>query len=230
MLASPSRKSMTSPPDRFIHGRRPPAVTRDSFELNKPTEREQLSRHGHRVSADPFSHRVRRSDRLNAELRDLREAHAVATGRPSGSGRTPNLRIRSTLSTLTARQISAGAVWNVGGPSAVSDTIAAVSTGRGGMLGSGTIAPLYTSMFLSRPDPEAEMEAYERRLALALEVDQTDRILQHSPASSQRPRTKRNNTLPHTPHHWRDSAWTQDGTRIRLCYGDPYRIDVVLTL
>jgi hypothetical protein len=52
-----------------------------------------------------------------------------------------------------------------------------ISNGRGGILGSGTNAPLYKSMFLSRADPEAELEAYECRLALAFDVDQGDRVL-----------------------------------------------------
>lgn len=217
MLSLP-RKSQTSTPDRFIHCRRPPAVTRESFELNKPIEREQVFRHGHRAGGDPFSHRVRRSERLNNELRSLREAHTVITERPGGNERNSNVRVRSSSLTLAARQISAGAVWNVGGPSAVSDTVAAVFTGRGGMLGSGTIAPLYTSTFLNRADPEAETEAYERRLALALEVDQTDRILQHSPVTSSHSVMKCSNTTSHAPHFWRDGAWTQNGVRPCLSF------------
>ena len=132
-------------------------------------------------NADPFSRRLRRSGRLNDELRNLRETHSVMTGRA-------NIHIRGTNPAVTrrsspeTRQVSVGAVWNVGGPSAASDTVVGVSNGRGGLLGSGTNAPLYTSMFLSRSDPEAELEAYEQRLALALDVDQTDRVLEHSPA------------------------------------------------
>jgi hypothetical protein len=212
LLASP-RKSQTSIPDRFIHCRRPPAVTRESFELNKPNEREQISRRGHRAGGDPFSRQVRRSDRLNAELRGLREAHTVIARRYTGSARSPNLRLRSSSLVMAARQISAGAVWNVGGPSAVSDTVAAISTGNGGMLGSGTNAPLYTSTFLNRADPEAEFEAYERRLALALEVDQTERVLHHSSLPSSRPGSRQQNTPPHEPHVWRDGAWTQDSVK-----------------
>ena len=212
LLASP-RKSQTSTPDRFIHCRRPPAVTRDSFELNKPNEREQISRRGHRAGGDPFSRQVRRSDRLNAELRVLREAHTVIAGRSTRSARSPNLGLRSSSLVMAARQISAGAVWNVGGPSAVSDTVAAISTGNGGMLGSGTNAPLYTSTFLNRADPEAEFEAYEKRLALALEVDQTERVLHHSSLPSSRPGSRQQNTPPQKPHVWRDGAWVQDSAK-----------------
>lgn len=215
LLSSP-RKSQSRNPDRFIHCRRPPAITRESFELSRPTEREQISHRGHSVGgADPFSHRVRRSDRLNAELQGLREAHTVIAGGSVGSSRDPNLRLRSSSRVTAARQISAGAVWNVGGSSAVSATVTAVSTGSGGMLGSGTMAPLYTSTFLNRADPEAELEAYERRLALALEVDQRERILQHSSLSSERPGTRPNTAQFYRPHVWRDSAWVQDSVKPR---------------
>lgn len=212
LLASP-RKSQTSTPDRFVHCRRPPAVTRESFELNKPNERERNSRRGHRAGGDPFSRQIRRSDRLNAELRGLREAHTLIAGRSTGNVRSPNLRLRSSSLVMAARQISAGAVWNVGGRSAVSDTVAAISTGNGSMLGSGTVAPLYTSTFLDRADPEAELEAYERRLALALEVDQTERVLHHSPLPSSRPGSRQQNTPPYIPHVWRDGAWAQDSVK-----------------
>lgn len=205
------RKPRVSTPDRFIHCRRPPAVTRESFELNRPEQREQVSRSGRRVRVDPFSRRMHRSDRLNIELQGLREAHTGVTGRPGGNDRTSNPRLRSNSLVTAARQISAGAIWNVGGAAAAGDTVTAVSTGNGGMYGSGTTAPLYTSTFLDRADPEAELEAYERRIALALEVDQTDRILQHSPLPASPPSTRSINESTHRPHLWRDGAWAQDG-------------------
>lgn len=218
-LSSPRHQTRT--PDRFIPSRRPPHVTRESFELNKPAERlaaeERITRGG-TSSLDPFSRRLHRSDRLNDELRSLRETHSVLTGRANPNRRGPNASLRRGSYTIGARQISAGAVWNVGGASAVSDTIVGVSNGRGGMLGSGTNAPLYTSMFLSRSDPEAELEAYERRLAHALDVDQTDRVLEHStrpgdpfmasPFSAASPPGR-------TTHVWKDNAWTKDGVAAR---------------
>ena len=209
-LPSP-RPNQTSTPDRFIASRRLPAVTRESFELNSPAERrdkEQNMNRGTRRGSDAFSRRLRRSGRMNEELRGLREAHSVVSGRANANRRNVNFR-RNPL-TLGARQISAGAVWNVGGPSAVSDTVVAVSTGRGGMLGSGTNAPLYKSAFLNRADPDAELEAYERRLALALDIDQTDRILQHS-SSAASPRSQNSGPASQTKHVWRDGAWLRDG-------------------
>jgi hypothetical protein len=214
LLSSP-RKSQTSTPDRFIHYRRPPGLTRETFELNKPNEREQILRGGLRAGGDPFSHRVRRSDRLNTELQGLREAHTVTARGAGGISQRLNPRLRSSSRVDAARQISAGAVWNVGGSSAVSDTVSAISTGNRSMLGSSTIAPLYTSVFLDRADPEAELEAYERRLALALEVDQIDRVLQHSASPIPQAGISHANMRSNGPHIWRDGAWNQDG--LRLC-------------
>jgi hypothetical protein len=135
--------------------------------------------------------------------------------RASAHRRNPALSYRRNSFTGDTRQISAGAVWNVGGPSAVSDTVIGVSNGRGGMLGSGTNAPLYTSSFLNRADPEAELEAYERRLALALDVDQADRILQHSPVPPAQ-NANHGGALLHVKHTWRDGAWVKDGVISRL--------------
>ncbi|CAO2651096.1 Nn.00g093930.m01.CDS01 [Neocucurbitaria sp. VM-36] len=211
-FSSTPRQSQSGTPDRFIACRRPPTVTRESFELNKPAERLETERkagRGSRSSADVFSRRLRRSGRLNDELRGLREAHSLITERTSANRRNANFRHSS--QPLSVRQVSAGAVWNVGGPSAVSDTVVGVSTAQGGMLGRGTNAPLYKSSFLNRADPEAELEAYERRLALALNVDQVDRILQHSPVSLSPYSKKLGGATLDVKHVWRDGAWIEDG-------------------
>ncbi|KAH9875173.1 hypothetical protein J1614_004663 [Plenodomus biglobosus] len=213
LISTPNRKD-TSTPDRFIASRRPPAVTRDSFKLNRPSQRlefERVSQRGALRHSDAFSRRLRRSGRMNDELRGLRQAHSVIIGRATASERNNNFRRGSTP--LGARQISAGAVWNVGGPSAVSDTVVAVSTGRGSMLGRGTNAPLYRSAFLNRADPEAELEAYERRLALALDIDQTERILHHSPADTS-PERRHGDPASQTKHVWRDGVWIKDGVNL----------------
>jgi hypothetical protein len=217
-LVTSPRKGQACIPDRYIAQRRPPTVTRQSFELNKPAER--LDAHkigrGGRSNADPFNHRLRRSERLNDELRGLREAHSLLMGRASVQRRNANLASRLSSSILASRQISGGAVWNVGGPSAVSDTVIGVSTGRGGMLGPGTNAPLYTSSFLERADPEAELDAYERRLALAFDVDQSERILQHSLSPLTIQSTEHCDSPVYAKHTWRDCAWIKDGISSRL--------------
>jgi hypothetical protein len=213
------RRGQACSPDRYIASRRPPAVLRESFELNRPAKRLGTTHSSRGRGADPFSRRLRRSARLNDELHNLRETHSLIIGRTTVQRRNATLVHRRSPSTPGNREISAGAVWNVGGASAVSDTVIAVSTGRGGMLGSGTNAPLYTSTFLNRADPEAELEAYEHRLALALDVDQTDRVLQHSPSPSSHHNGKHGGTTPHPKHTWRDGAWIKDGVIPRLFNG-----------
>ncbi|KAF2446830.1 WD40 repeat-like protein [Karstenula rhodostoma CBS 690.94] len=203
-------------PDRFIPTRRPPNITKQSFDLNKPGERfttEERTLPGGSTAPDPFSRRLRRSVRMNEELRSLRETHAILTGRSNLSRRRTNLSLRRGTVPMGTRQISAGAVWNVGGSSAASDTVLGVSNGNGGLLGSGTNAPLYTSMFLSRSDPDAELEAYERRIALALDIDQVNRVLDHStsPSSPNTVGTRETPPSARPPFHvWRDNSWIRD--------------------
>jgi hypothetical protein len=221
-LSTPRPLSRTQ--DRFVTSRRPPNITRESFELNKPvsqlTTEERITR-GASDSTDAFSRRLHRSGRMNEELRSLRETHSVLTSRSHMNRRDANLSIRRSSFNRGMRQVSNGAVWNVGGSSATSDTVIGVSDGRGGMLGTGTNAPLYTSVFLSRSDPEAELETYERRLALAFDVDQADRVLGHpsTPPGSPtmvKPSETTFNTGSPTKHVWKDSAWSREGALTRL--------------
>lgn len=204
-------------PDRFIAPRRPPHVTKQSFDLNKPEERLKSQGNfspGISFSSDPFNGRLRRSTRMNEELRGLRQSHAMLTGRLNLNRPRPNPRVRRQTVPMGARQISVGAVWNVGGSSAASDTVLGVSNGNGGLLGIGTNAPLYTSMVLSRSDPDAELEAYERRIALALDIDQVNRVLDHSTPTNS-PNSARSRATPasnrRTAHVWTDNAWTRNG-------------------
>lgn len=214
-------RNLSHAPDRFIPPRRPPNIAKQSFDLNKPEERltaEERALHVGTSAPDPFSRRLRRSVRMNEELRGLRETHAILTGRsnPSRQRTIPSLR-RGTVP-MGTRQISAGAVWNVGGSSAASNTVLGVSNGSGGLLGSGTNAPLYTSMFLSRSDPDAELEAYERRVALALDIDQINRVLDHSTSSGSSNAASSRSTHPlpgRTVHIWRDNSWTKDSSAPR---------------
>ena len=224
-MLSPPRVHQT--PDRFIPNRRPPNVSRESFELSKPTDRLATQDRGARSPApspEPFGPRVRRSARMNEELQNLREAHSALVARTGLARRTANTNLRRSSVPETLRQISVGAVWNIGGPSAASDTIQGVANGQGGVFGSGTNAPLYTSMFLSRSDTYAELETYESRLALAFDVDRRDRVL-GTPGSSSAPSTPSgpDTTSPNTgrtsvstKHVWKDNEWVKEGSTLRL--------------
>lgn len=72
--------------------------------------------------------------------------------------------------------MSVGTVWTVGGLAPFSS---AIPDGRGGFLESGTNAPLYTTPFTSgRKNPEDDIEKHESRLAEALDMDRTSRVLE----------------------------------------------------
>ena len=52
-------------------------------------------------------------------------------------------------------------------------------SGRGGLLVSGTNAPLYTTSFsAARPNEKKQLEKHEDRLAEALELDRVSRVLE----------------------------------------------------
>jgi meiosis-specific APC/C activator protein AMA1 len=72
--------------------------------------------------------------------------------------------------------VSVGTVWAVGGLAPVGT---GVPSGRGGLLVSGTNAPLYTTSFsVARPKAKEDLEKHEGRLAEALELDRVSRVLE----------------------------------------------------
>ncbi|KAL8708558.1 MAG: hypothetical protein Q9220_006611 [cf. Caloplaca sp. 1 TL-2023] len=105
-----------------------------------------------------------------------------------------------------ARHASAGAVWNIGGGSTIpTGPIEGISDGRGGLIGSGTNAPLYTAKFLDKNMSNDDQDTYENRLAMALDFDRTRRTLDFS-----RPRRQAevaNGTIRRTTDVVRQSQW-----------------------
>ena len=208
-------------PDRYISNRHSPQPRSSTFRTSKSPQQlssaERLLRHNS-VSQDPFSSPTR-----------AREGRRVVSGNDSGQESRPAARamsgtnvfssLRSNL-TVHDRQASAGAVWNVGGNSATSPTgpMQGVPNGRGGMFGSGTNAPLYTSRFLEGETPDQDLERLEGRLAIALELDQTSRVLE-IPASPARARyvatdsvaSKRKFPFIDSRTRWKEGAWVQEG-------------------
>ena len=90
------------------------------------------------------------------------------------------------LSSNIMVQISVGTVWRVGGVAPVG---AGVSNGRGGLIGSGTNAPLYTTSFsATRPKAQQQLEKHEGRLAEALNLDRVSRVLEFRDLSSSPPK------------------------------------------
>lgn len=70
--------------------------------------------------------------------------------------------------------MSVGTIWRVGGLAPVSG----VPNGRGGLVGSGTNAPLYTTSFTAKPKAQEDKERHESRLAEALELDRVGRVFE----------------------------------------------------
>jgi hypothetical protein len=134
---------------------------------------------------------------------------------PPSHGRGSTLNgIRRSLSTSPSdRRLTQGAVWGIGGgTAAIGESVAGVPNGRGGLLASGTNAPLYSSNFLTRRDSTAELDTHERRIAMALELDTASRVLRYStppltPDSGYASSPER--TQPVTPLQriWRDNQW-----------------------
>lgn len=236
--ASPSRRRYSggatprtplSSPDRFLPRRLSPMSSTRSFHLSKPSytlsgdEKLLRQRSG---SPDPFSPRAASRTR-NAPIR-LTPRRQSRTPRAASANNGGVLGVRAQPVGQSSRQASYGAVWNVGGrAAAMNGPMAGVSDGRGGFLGSGTNAPMYTSQFLQDDGPDQDLDRHERRLAAAFDIDQASRVL-GSPASpeafpSQRicRGTKRKwNDNQGARTVWKDSEWVKDGAFIRKFSND----------
>lgn len=108
---------------------------------------------------------------------------------------------------ITVRQISDGSVWNVGGPAAAQIAPpTATEDGHGGLLSSGTNAPIYVAHFLDHDTPDQDLRRHEDRLGLALEIDPATRILSNIRPL---PLSLRGDLTDAGSYRWRDSAWTR---------------------
>jgi hypothetical protein len=114
-----------------------------------------------------------------------------------------------------SRQFSGGAVWNVGGRAAALEPVHAVDDGRGGFLASGSSAPLYSANFFAPSDPAADRDMHERRLALALDVDTSTRMLSPSRLSSPSRSIDISSDNGYSPSRrlvWKNNEWTKEGS------------------
>lgn len=161
--------------DRFILPRKSPTSSRESLRLSAPatslSDFEKAARQRN-PAFDPFSGHVPRSARVQDAFQTLQRQSSANRSRSSLLDWDNSLALRH-----GPRRISDGAVWNVGGSGVVTDSVFGIPDGRGGMFTSGTNAPLHTSMFLTEGDPVSEQEAHEKRLAFAMGIDQSNRIL-----------------------------------------------------
>ena len=188
-------------PDRYIPARRSPDSLTKSFHLSKSpnqlSDSERLLRQKS-PRLDPFS---TRSPRRAGATRVALEADGSLPNphRPGllGGGRDIILGEHN-------RAVSTGAVWNVGGTvSPDPGPIAAVPDGRGGLLGSGTNAPMFSSQFFKSESEDQMLDRFEGRVAAALDVDQTSRTLNI-------PQSPRGDLRAESKTVWKDGRWTSD--------------------
>ena len=217
-------------PDRFIPTRRSPESSAKSFHLSKPSDQlttiEKLIRH-QSVSQDPFSTRIpSRIDEGGLPSHEIYNGSPTPSpSRPFTVGGGDVLGVRPGSIGIADRRPSAGAIWNVGGSVASSPgPITGVSNGRGGLLGTGTNAPMFSSRFFETETPDQSRERFEGRLAVALDIDQTSRTL--SISQSPEPEVfkspiKNGKRRVQAGTFWRDGRWHNEDTESReFCHGD----------
>lgn len=106
----------------------------------------------------------------------------------------------------TLRSVSLPTVWSVGG-SAVTEGVASTSNGRGGRVTSGSNAPHYAAEFLKRRSQTEETLTHGRRLAHAMEISQSGRVVEQiSPPSSPVSSASSSPGSP-TQVSWKDCRW-----------------------
>ena len=213
-----------SSPDRFIAHRSPPVDLYSPYRSNKSpdnlTPREKSWRERDH-SQDPFhQHGPSRSRQIIRQLSGPRRFNAphIVPHFVRDQEQGDATRDRSAPANLQ-RQVSAGAVWNVGGASpAYSGPLPAIDDGRGGLVGSGTTAPLHVAHFLDEGTPNTDIERHRNRLSLALGIDEANRVLRHilprSLPTSLEGRTN-NDCSRFAPFVWQNGAWSQTGATRR---------------
>lgn len=180
-------------PDRFIPSRSN-TPTEDSVHLARPAERLQAidSRSGlSSQSGDPFAPSPSRSIRMAEQYATLRAPpppiHPVGRTGSSVSNGNSNAQLA----------ISDGGIWTVGG-TMVTGGVASATNGRGGRVTSGTSASHYTADFLRKRSASDVEKTHGRRLAVAMDIDQSARLLDHgSPGRPSSPASP-------TSRVWRD--------------------------
>ena len=210
--------------DRFISSRSSDQSPSKTFRLSKlPKELTSVERLRRDASStpDPFT---------SPSLAHNREGKLIlypTRGRNGGRGRSTrfggSLGGPSDVLSVGNRVVSTGAVWNVGGIAATvpSNPIEGIPDGRGGLLSSGSNAPMYTSKFFEEDKSHQDRECLEGRLAVALNIDRTTRLLnihqspecsqpEHCPAGRKRSVPKQE---PRT--QWINGEWTREGSPSR---------------
>ncbi|KAL8880274.1 MAG: hypothetical protein Q9198_002286 [Flavoplaca austrocitrina] len=211
--------ALSASPDRFISNRSIPHDSAKSFRLGKPphllSPDERLFRQ-ESATPDPFvSPTPARSTHIAPLLPSRRRRPSSRSQSRSVSGPDILLMPHHPHTAPHPRQVSVGAVWNVGGGHSLpTGPVEGISDGRGGWIGSGTNAPLYTAKFLEKGHSEEELDVYEHRLAVALDIDRNKKILdfsrpQHGDRTVSGVKRKRCDEVSRT--QWMYGEWTRPG-------------------
>lgn len=212
-----ARKKLNSftSPDRFVPARKFGDTVSTTFRVNKHPQQlspnEKLLRR-RLAGDDPFLSTIHRpSGHLGQR--------PVSTRLRQSPYQRPRLVtdpsiIRGSHSNGPPRQVSAGTVWGVGGTSAVlqgfSNGILNDAQNQGGR---GSTAPVYVAKFLPKKTRSDERMKHEARIALALDIDPTARLLGtcatcvDTPPSPTSPQYEKL-----SPILWEDNAWKRVGT------------------
>ena len=107
------------------------------------------------------------------------------------------------------RQVSSGTVWGVGGTSTtLGDPSSTPTSGAQSLSGRGSTAPTFVARFLPKSSKADDQKNHESRIALAMDIDPTTRLLSTCGACIQ---TSPDPTSPEyeqlQPFKWKDNAW-----------------------
>ncbi|KAG5295050.1 WD domain-containing protein [Histoplasma ohiense] len=219
LIRSPSpvsrKRLLTS--DRFIPVREPYATDVPAFRLSKnpcllsPGEKLLRRRDPRTDPFAPYQARSRLGLSRSGRSPDRRDTpHHLPRHVSDTSVYARNSRPASRGS---HRQISAGAVWNVGGTAAATGSAPiGVHDGHGGLISTGTNAPMYIANFLNRDTHAQHLKRHESRLATALDIDQATKVLNFGRASlftDPRNITEVSQPGKYSSYVWRQSSWVR---------------------
>lgn len=227
----------TSPaPDRYISSRYTSQEPSKTYRLSKSPHQlsgpEKLLRHN-QASPDPFGPLIVPRIRNPGFVASGGSTSAVQPRLPRPIGTTNVTTVPGDVSTARDRLSSAGAIWNIGGGTLAQQTgpVRSISNGRGGFLSGGSNAPMYMSQFFEDDTMDQDLERMEARIAAALDIDQTAKILDIS-RSSPSPRSvstgsvglkrKRHYEEPRT--RWRYGDWLREGSLSRESHREPFSV------
>jgi meiosis-specific APC/C activator protein AMA1 len=210
-----SRPRPSRTPDRFVFDRNLDVQPRERFMLSSPPQ--DLNAHDRWSRRQSYAH-----DAFGSRTKTTRDSNLSKSPVRHQASRTPRLFMSSRVNPLglitpeSPRDISQGAVWNVGGPSSASpsDGVRSISNGRGGHITSGTNAPMFRSDFSNCAHDDSEfLHIHGKRLSTAMGLDQANRVLDQgsgllTPAQSPEAETARS----FSPSVWQNNEWTKPGS------------------